>query len=262
MVQHIVPFVDHEIGCRLLQKLITHSDTSRFEVPAVVTTQENGKAWWPDVREICMAANIPLLVYEESFAVDHRIRQADWFLLLSWKHILPVDLINFPKRGVLNLHYSLLPCYRGVYPVNWAIINGEHRTGFTYHFVNDEIDDGEIFMQVDLPVYKSDTARTLQLRLDDLVCDHFDQLIERILNYERGHRHGNTEKKRYERADYFSRREFEQACLIDLDKSYLGIEFFNLLRGLTFLEDSKNAYVLDKESGKKLYVSINIREEK
>lgn len=262
MVQRIVPFVDHEIGYRFLQKLVTHSDASRFEIPAVVTTHENGKAWWPGVREICIKENIPLLVYETPFSVDHLIQQADWFLLLSWKYIIPVDLIDFPRYGVLNLHYSLLPSYRGVYPVNWAIINGERRTGFTYHFVNEEIDDGEIFMQVEVPVHLSDTARTLQSRLDDIVCHHFDELIERLLNYNLGNRRRNTKKTKDARGGYFSREKFEKTCLIDIDRSYRGVEFLNLLRGLTFFEDSNNAYVIDKELGKKIYISINLREEK
>ncbi len=261
-MQRIVPFVDHEIGYRLLQKLVTHSDASRFEIPVVVTTRENGKAWWPGVREICMKANIPLLVYEAPFSVDRLIRQADWFLLLSWKHIIPIDLISLPKQGVLNLHYSLLPSYRGVYPVNWAIINGERRTGFTYHFVNEEIDDGEIFMQVEVPVHLSDTARTLQSRLDDIVCHHFDELIERLLTYDLGSRLRDTQKKKGARDDYYSREKFEKTCLIDLNKSYQGVEFFNLLRGLAFFEDSKNAYVIDDESGQKIYISLNLREEK
>lgn len=130
-------------------------------------------------------------------------------MLLSWKHIIPIDLISLPKQGVLNLHYSLLPSYRGVYPVNWAIINGERRTGFTYHFVNEEIDDGEIFMQVEVPVHLSDTARTLQSRLDDIVCHHFDELIERLLTYDLGSRLRDTQKEGA-RGDYYSREKFEK----------------------------------------------------
>ncbi len=262
MMQRIVPFVDHEIGYRLLHKLVAHADASRFEIPAVVTTRENGNMWWPGVQEICAKANIPLFVYEVPFPVDHVIQHADWFLLLSWKHIIPEDLIQLPTQGVLNLHYSLLPSFRGVYPVNWAIISGETRTGFTYHFVNKKIDDGEIFMQVEVPVHLSDTARTLQSRIDDMVCDYYDELIERLMSYDLDNRVREVQKKKAAKAEYYSRTKFEKNCLIDLNKNYRGVDFFNLLRGLAFFEESKNAYVIDNETGKKIYISISLREEK
>ncbi len=260
-MQRIVPFVDHEIGYRLLQKLVAHSDAGRFDIPAVVTTQENGKVWWPGVQDICLRAGITLLVYQDSLSADHFPQQADWFLLLSWKHIIPASLINLPKRAVVNLHYSLLPSYRGVYPVNWAIVNGEIKAGFSYHFVNEKIDDGEIFMQFDVPVRLSDTARTLQSRIDNEVLQRFDEFLDRILASDfRGHPLESQNLKKL-KEDYYSRERFERACRIDLSKNYLGVEFFNLLRGLTFFEDSKNAYIIDAESGKRIYVSINLRDE-
>jgi methionyl-tRNA formyltransferase len=261
-MQRIVPFVDHEIGYRLLQKLVANSNTGRFEIPAVVTTQENGTVWWPGVHEICLKASIPLLVYEEHPSADHLLQKADWFLLLSWKHIIPANLINLPRQAAINLHYSLLPSYRGVYPVNWAIANGEKKTGFTYHFVNEKIDDGEIFMQVDVPVRLSDTARTLQSRIDDKVFQHFDEFLDRLLASDFHGHPLDAQKVKHAKGAYYSRERFERACRIDLKKNYRGAEFLNLLRGLTFFEGSRNAYIIDGESGKKIYVSINLREEK
>jgi methionyl-tRNA formyltransferase len=260
-MHRIVPFVDHEIGYRLLQKLVAHSDAGRCEIPAVVTTQENGKAWWPGVREICFKSSIPLLLYEEQLSAYHLLQKADWFLLLSWKHIIPDGLIRLPRQGVLNLHYSLLPSYRGVYPANWAIINGEHRAGFTYHFANEKIDDGEIFMQIEVPVYLSDTARTLQSRLDDVVCDHFDELIEQLPTYDLEDRVTKFRHKPDAKNDYYSKAKFEKACQIDLNRNYRGADFFNLLRGLSFFEDSNNAYVIDGKTGKKIFITLNLREE-
>lgn len=261
-MKRIIPFVDHEIGYRLLQKLVTHSETGCFQIPAVVTTQENGKSWWPSVREICLKANIPLLLYEEPFSVSDLIQDADWYLLLSWKHIIPVSLIGQPRQGVINLHYSNLPSYRGVYPANWAIINGEHITGFTYHFVNEKIDEGEILMQIKVPVHLSDTARTLQSRLDDLVCDHFDELLEQLLTHDLKVSVAKFKKnKTASTSDYYSRIKFEKACQIDLNRNYRGMDFFNLLRGLSFFDGSNNAYVIDDKTGKKIFITLNLREE-
>lgn len=261
MKQQIVPFVDHEIGYRLLQKIIVCSTANNFEIPAVVTTHANGNAWWPSVGEICLKENIPLYIYEKSFTTEFLTLQPDWFLLLSWKHVIPIDLIKVPKKGVLNLHYSLLPAFRGVYPVNWSIINGENVTGFTYHFVNERIDDGEIFMQVEVPVRLSDTSRTLQLRLDNAVYDQFDKFIEYLLKFSKQSLAESKLMSSKTTKEYYSMQKFKKICALDLDASYRGIDFFNLLRGLTFFPDSKNAYILDKTSGKKIYVSIKIVEE-
>lgn len=261
MIRKIVPFVDHEIGYRLLQKLIFHAAAGLIEIPAVVTTTENGNQWWSGVDEICAKANIPLLVYEARFSEDCLIQQPDWILLLSWKHIISADLVSLPRQGVLNLHYSLLPAFRGVYPVNWAIINGEYSTGFTYHFVNEKIDGGDIFMQVEVPIHLSDTARILQSRLDNVVCDHFDGFLDQLLSYDQEIRTKDPKQNIDTVSDYFSRINFEKTCLIDLKRNYQGLEFFNLLRGMTFFEDSKNAYVLDGETGKKIFISLSLREE-
>ncbi|QWD11269.1 hypothetical protein G6704_01785 [Polynucleobacter paneuropaeus] len=261
MIQKIVPFVDHEIGYRLLERLIALSVTHHFEIPAVITTSKNKDAWWPSVEELCLTANIPLHTYQKNFSIDFLNERPDWFLLLSWKHILSDKFLSLPRKGVLNLHYSLLPSYRGVYPVNWAIINGENRTGFTYHFVNKKIDDGEIFMQIEVPIQLKDNARTLQLRLDDLVFEHADKLIERLLTYNLKSCSIEPLNKADKKSDYYSRGKFEKACLINLNENYNGLDFFNLLRGLTFFQDSKNAYIIDSKTGKKFFISLSIREE-
>jgi methionyl-tRNA formyltransferase len=261
MMQRIIPFVDHEIGYRLLQKLIAYAGAGRIEIPAVVTTRENGNAWWPGVDEICLKENIPLLIYEPPFLANPLIQEADWFLLLSWKHIVPNELVSLPKKGALNLHYSLLPAFRGVYPVNWAIINGERTTGFTYHFVNERIDGGEVFMQIEVPVHQSDTARTLQSRIDDVVCDHFDDLMEGLRTHGVAARPIKPGEAPDTVSEYYSRGRFEKACRIDLERNYRGAEFLDLLRGLTFFDDSRNAYFIDPKTGKRVFITLNLIEE-
>jgi len=261
-MKQLVPFVDHEVGYRLLHKLIAASKQGLYSIPAVMTTSDNNNSWWPSVTNLCIQADIPLLEYETTSQLDQVMRQADWVLLLSWKHIIPQELICLPRRGILNLHYSLLPSYRGVYPVNWALINGEEKTGFTYHFVNEKIDDGAIFIQHEVPIMLNDTARSLQLRIDDCVCDHFDDLIRQVMEYDLPStpstpNHGINKTS----AAYYSRKKFNKICGIASDDLYAARDLLNILRGLTFFPDSHNAYIVDKRSGKKVYISINLKEE-
>lgn len=261
-MQVLVPFVDHEIGYRLLQSLIVYHEARIIEIPTVITTEENSKSWWPSVREVCDKAGLPLLLYETLLNDTSVLEKIDYILLCSWKHILPDHLIKLPRRHTINLHYSLLPSYRGVYPINWAIINGESKTGFTYHVVSSQIDAGQILMQCEVKVNKSDTARTLQLRIDDEVVERFDEFLGHIVSDGLNIKSTEFPSNDFDRNErkYYSRDCFEKACFIDLSKNYSGLELFNLIRGLSFLKDSDNAYILDAETGKKVYLSITLRD--
>ena len=254
--------MDHEIGFRLLQQLISQLSSGEYTVPAVVTTTNNSRSWWPAVQDLCVQAGIPLLEYELTPKLDEFLRNVDWILLLSWRYIIPSELLNVPAQGILNLHYSYLPSYRGVYPVNWAIMNGEHSTGFTFHFVTEEIDAGKIFMQRQVPIYLSDTARTLQLRIDDCVYEHFGTFLQQLMKYDSfptGDNLGNNLSPI--QSKYYSRTLFDSACRLDLEKRATVAELINYLRGMSFLVDSPNAYVVDPRTGKKIYININLREE-
>lgn len=258
MKPRIVAFVDHEIGFRLLEKLISLSLSNRIELLAAVTTVENDKMWWPSVKGLCRKSEIPLFIYEEPFEDTLILKNVDWYLLLSWKHIIPNKLIAHPTYGVVNLHYSLLPSYRGVYPVNWAIIDGLDKTGITFHFVNEKIDEGEIILQAEAPILLSDTARSLQIRLDELAYESFDTLITFLCDLNTNTLPSAKNEKRHR---YYSRDSFNKICEIDIDKTYQGNELFNLLRGLTFFGETKNAYVIDKKTRKKIYISVELNEE-
>ncbi|WP_353327477.1 formyltransferase family protein [Chitiniphilus shinanonensis] len=256
MKPRVVAFVDHEIGFRVLEKMLNLSSLNKIDVLAVVTTTDNGKMWWPGVEEQSLNSGIRLIRYEESFSEIDLLPDADWFFLISWKHVLPPFLVGRPSNGVINLHYSLLPDYRGVYPVNWAVIEGKEKTGVTYHFVNNEIDAGPIILQRDLEIFSSDTARTLQLRLDDLACELFDELMEGLLcGNLRGGNHCAVH------GEYKSRKAFNEKREIDLNLQYSGKEFLNLLRGLTFFENGKNAFFFDAQTGEKIYINVLLKRE-
>lgn len=260
-MKKIIPFVDHEIGYRLLEKLITFSFVSNdYEVSCVVTTAQNDTSWWPGVKKLCHKYKIPLYIYEKKISLDIFKKKPDWILLLSWKHIVNNDLINLPSIGILNLHYSLLPKHKGSYPVNWALINGDRTTGFTYHFVNNEIDGGEIFMQKKVSIQPQFTARSLQLQIDDEVIKNFDFFIHKLLNYSNKISFKTVRLKQKLDKKINTKKAFENLCFLDLKKNYQGQKFINLLKGLSFKSDSKNAYFIDSRSGKKIYINITLSE--
>ena len=257
MSLRIVVFVDHEIGYRLLQKLIIHHRNTSIHLVAAVTTTENGKYWWPGVESLCIDNSITLKRYKEPLVFLQEFQDIDWYFLLSWKHILPDTLIKLPKIGVINLHYSLLPEYRGVYPVNWAIIDGRKKTGVTYHLVNKKVDGGTIISQKSLQIHLSDTARSLQLRLDYLAFDLFDEVLMKIKTQ---HWKNDFYIKRPDifQGSYKSRKDFLSMNQLDLDRNYNVRDLLNLLRGKTFFPESQNLYIIDTDTGKPIYISINL----
>lgn len=93
--------------------------------------------------------------------------QADLQVVVAFR-MLPKQVWNMPKMGTFNLHASLLPDYRGAAPINWAIINGEVRTGVTTFFINEDIDKGAIIKQESIDISKQMTAGELHDSLMEL----------------------------------------------------------------------------------------------
>jgi len=90
---------------------------------------------------------------------------AELAVVVAYGRILPAEFLRAPLRGCLNVHFSLLPLYRGAAPVNWAIVNGERSTGVTTMFIEEQLDVGPILLQQKLQIKEDETAPDLSERL-------------------------------------------------------------------------------------------------
>lgn len=90
---------------------------------------------------------------------------ADVAVVVAYGRILPAEFLSAPKRGCINVHFSLLPKYRGAAPANWAIANGERQTGVTTMFIEQELDAGPILLQSVTPIGEKETSPHLMQRL-------------------------------------------------------------------------------------------------
>ncbi len=88
----------------------------------------------------------------------------DVFVVVAFR-MLPEVLWKIPNKGTFNLHASLLPKYRGAAPINWAIINGETKTGVTTFFIDHQIDTGAIIDSISCPIQNEDNASRLHDKL-------------------------------------------------------------------------------------------------
>ncbi len=122
---------------------------------------------------------------------------ADLFVVVAYGNILPADILNIPSLFCVNVHASLLPRYRGAAPINWAIINGEDKTGVTIFRLNESPDAGEIIAQKEMPILETDTSISLRSKLASLGSNF---LIETLSQVEKGGY--SVAKQNYAQASY------------------------------------------------------------
>ena len=109
----------------------------------------------------------PRLKGQADIVDELRRLQPDLILVVAFGQMLSQEVLDIPTLGVLNVHASLLPEYRGAAPINWAIINGDAATGITIMWLTLEMDAGDIFLQETEAIQDDDTAGTLGARLAD-----------------------------------------------------------------------------------------------
>jgi len=120
------------------------------------------------VKEFALENNLRVLqpekLRDQEFIQTLKDLAPDVMVVVAFR-MLPEMVWQLPKIGTFNLHASLLPQYRGAAPINWAIINGEEKTGVTTFFINEAIDEGAILMQREVAIAANETAGTLHDKL-------------------------------------------------------------------------------------------------
>ncbi len=104
----------------------------------------------------------------------------DCIVAVAYGLILPKKILDIPPFGCVNLHFSLLPKYRGAAPVNWAIVRGERETGVTTFFMNEKMDEGDILLQDKVQILEHERADSLSRRMaligSALLLETLDQI--------------------------------------------------------------------------------------
>jgi methionyl-tRNA formyltransferase len=166
---------------------------SHHEVAGVVTVADKAsgrgqKVNQSPVKIFAVENNIPVFQPEKlrnpEFLEELRKLNADVFVVVAFR-MMPKVLFEMPRMGTFNLHASLLPDYRGAAPINYAVINGEEKTGATTFFINEKIDEGNILLQEELPILPNENAGSLHDRLMEmgakLVVKTLDGLAENTI---------------------------------------------------------------------------------
>jgi len=166
---------------------------------------------------------------DEAFLNDLKSLNADLQIVVAFK-MLPELVWDMPKIGTFNLHASLLPQYRGAAPINWAIINGDDKTGVSTFFLKHEVDTGNIIFQEEIEINENDTAGIVHDKLmhkgsqlvlktvNAIINNNFPQINQNDINL------SESDIKHAPKI-------FKNDCKIDWQKDLNSIH--NLIRGLS-----------------------------
>lgn len=162
------------------------------EIVAVVTQPDkpkgrSGRLSFSPVKEYALEKKIPVLQplrIKRQEAVEELLRYpADVFVVAAFGQILSREILDMPRYGCLNIHASLLPKYRGSSPIQWAVINGEEKSGVTIQQMNEGIDTGDILYQRELKLSPQETGESLFNRLEKLGAE---AIVETLALLEKG----------------------------------------------------------------------------
>jgi methionyl-tRNA formyltransferase len=207
---------------------------NNYEVVGVITAADKPagrgqKIKYSAVKEYAIENNLTLLqptnLKDPAFLEELMALNANLQIIVAFR-MLPKLVWDMPKYGTFNLHASLLPNYRGAAPINWAIINGESKTGVTTFYIDDKIDTGAMILSAETPIHPDENAGQLHDRLMILGSQTVIDTLKLIDNEQVSPtiQEDNSEIKTAYKLD-------KDNCKIDWNKS--GIEIHNQIRGLS-----------------------------
>ena len=162
-----------EIAATVLKSVLN----SKHEVIAVVSQPDKPKGRghemaFPPVKEVALTAGIPVLqpqrARDEDFIEELKALNPDIILVAAYGKLLPKAILDMPKFGCINVHASLLPKYRGASPIQWAVLNGDEKSGVTIMHMAETMDTGDIIMTEEVLLSADETAGSLHDKLAEI----------------------------------------------------------------------------------------------
>lgn len=219
-----------EFAVGILDTLIKN----KYDVVGVITAADKPagrgqKIKYSAVKDFALAHNLTLLqptnLKDEAFLSELKSLNANLQVVVAFR-MLPEVVWKMPALGTFNLHASLLPQYRGAAPINWAIINGETKTGVTTFFIDDKIDTGAMILSKECPILANEDAGALHDKLMHLGQSTVIETLELIEKQEI-----NTTLQVDAQDIQTAYKLNKDNCKIDFSKT--GAEIHNLIRGLS-----------------------------
>lgn len=219
-----------EFSVAILEKMLEE----KLNVVGVITAPDRPagrgrKLHESAVKKFAVTKGLPVLqptnLKDEHFIEELKNLNANLQVVVAFR-MLPKVVWQMPAFGTFNLHASLLPDYRGAAPINWALINGEHKTGVTTFFIDEKIDTGEIILQKEVILNNTMDAGELH---NLLMHTGAELVIETIRAIERAK--VTTKKQQEIKSPRMAPKLFKDNCKINWEETVEHIH--NLIRGLS-----------------------------
>ena len=198
------------------------------------------------VKQYAIDKNIP--IYQPNSLKDEETKNIikelnpDLIVVVAYGKIIPKDIIDMPKFGIINVHSSLLPRFRGAAPINAALMAGDEKSGVTIMYVAEGLDTGNIILAKETPITEEDNFETLHDRLKFLGAEALDEAVSLI---EKGE---NESIPQDETLATFVKPFKKEDLKIDWNKS--KEEIFNFVRGISPVPC---AWTMDEDKLLKVY---------
>ena len=204
------------------------------EILSVITVPDRPKGRgmklvYSEVKEYALSKNLKILQPDklrDNSEIIEKIKamNPDVMCVVAYGRILPKEILEIPKYGSINVHPSLLPKYRGSAPIQWAIINGDKKTGVTTMYLDEEMDAGDIILKEEVTIGENETSGELWERLSKIGANLLVKTLEEI---------ENGTAPRQKQGDKFSIAPMLNKEMAKIDwKNKTAKEIKNLVRGL------------------------------
>lgn len=214
----------------------------------------------PPVKVWAELNGIPCLQPDEinqNFIDKIRKEDCDLFIVVAYGKILPEELINLPKLGSINIHYSLLPKLRGASPVESAILNGHKETGVTIQQIALKMDQGPIISQEKTDISTDEKTEELKQRLITLGGNLLVNTLPKIIKGD------YTKKEQNETEATYSKKIKKEDGLVDLEKEtdenlYNKFRAYHVWPRTFFFKNNKRVIITDAklENGKFVILKV------
>lgn len=187
------------------------------------------------VKQYAIEHNLPVLqpvkMKDENFLHQLRSFNANLQVVVAFR-MLPEVVWDMPEYGTFNVHAALLPQYRGAAPINWAIINGETRTGVTTFFLDHDIDTGRVIMQLPFDIHDDYNVENVYDGLMRLGADICLRTIEKIIASD-GHPDAMSQQEMITSGKQLKSapKIFKETCRVDWTKP--AKQVYDFIRGLS-----------------------------
>jgi GDP-perosamine N-formyltransferase len=176
-------------GCKALDILLEKGNE-------VFVYTHNSPYYVNDLKGYCLKKGVPFTV--EKISISNLPFKPDVVCSIYYRDIISQDIIDFCEGKIFNLHPSLLPKYKGCSSITWAIIKAEKYIGYSYHYLTNNIDGGDILFQEKIKLEEYDLQSSIYFRVMFLSMKNFYEVLLKVNNKEKGYPQG-------EGGEYFKR---------------------------------------------------------